>query len=155
MTQEQFTACKSNFLATYGEILCEDSLSAIEKANTPQAFIMLLHEFATFLRYKVLPSAEWARKWFGSDVETLNECGVYLDQTLALEDPQCQSLVLLGTSDVMVTLNKGVHNITLQDESNVRLIVFGVARCTVREKGKGHATEVYCENPKDIKIHKI
>ncbi|MCM1576969.1 MAG: hypothetical protein NC035_08330 [Bacteroides sp.] len=156
MTSYQFELCKKDFLATYGDMLCEESYSLIDKAGTPSDFINLLHTFAVYLRYKVIPSAEWSRKWFIKELPLINSCGVYLDQIAAVKDPDSSSLVLIGNCSLNVMYTRPIkNNITLQDESNVKLIMYGAACCTVREKGTGKTTIINCNKPAQVKIHKI
>jgi len=156
MTTEQFLICKADFLATYKDILCNESTEDIQASQTPVQFIRLLHKFATFLRYKAIPSAEWARQWFKDETQLLNECGVFLDQILSLKDPDERSLILLGTSNLHITYTlPRLCNLTLQDDSTASLLLFNTAHCTVREKGTQHAEIITCNKPATVKIHRL
>ena len=156
MTQERLEACKADLLESYKEDLCEESIEAIQQASTPEQLVRILHQFATFLAYKAIPKAEWARKWFSDETELLNSCGVYLDQKVILVDPEERSLVAIGNTHLSLSLTKAhIWNISLQDESDMVLSTYGVNSAVVREKGTGKTTVLFQSSESKIKIHTI
>ena len=156
MTEEKLKACKEDLLTTYKDVLCDESNDDIRAANNAMCLVCLLHKFATFLRYKVIPSADWARKWFEDEKDLLNQCGVYLDQVAVLINPAETSIVLMGNSEVTLLVNQpDLYNVTLQDASTLHISAADVTSVTVREKGTGTTNIISQGIHSKIKIHKI
>lgn len=156
MKRNKLEACKQDLLSTYKEQLCNESVASIKAAQTPEEFVNILHEFDTFLMYQALPDAEWSRKWFLGEKPLLNKCGVYLDQVVSINNPECRKLILMGDSHVTLTCSTpNIFNISLQECSTLNLITVGVTSVTVREKGTGKANILLRSKQSIIKIHKI
>ena len=156
MTQEQLLLCKQDCLEVYKEYLCEESLDAINKAATPEEFVRILHQFAIFLAYKAIPKADWVRKWFNNEKDLLNQCGVYLDQIVSVNNPKEKSIVLLGMSDMQLLLSDAdIWNVTVQDDSQLKLVLQGVVSCNVREKGTKETQIVYKDRFSRVKIRRV
>ena len=156
MSNNYFEQLKQSFLVTYAADLCEESLADIANAKTVAAFIAVLHKYLHFLNYKAVPTAEWAREWFGRYLDEANANGVYLDQIIALDDTH-PSVVLLGRCVVNAVLVKSKTTcFTLQDESSLSLVTYGTANATVRLKSPQCTCEkIHCSPYSRIKIRRV
>lgn len=133
MNTAYFQRMKQDFLDTYRKDLCEDSLDDIHNANDVDTFIAILHKYLHFLKYKFIPTIDWARKWFLDYTEEINAHGVYLDQIVTITDHPSESVVLLGKcrANVFCTEPKTTY-FTLQDESKISVFAYNYACCVVR-----------------------
>ncbi len=155
MTQDYFKQMVADLKATYKDQLCEESLADIDAAPTLADFIGVLKKYAAFLKYKNIPKAEWARKWFGDYLEEANAEGCYLDQRIYLQNPQIP-IVLFGdcAANLMIQEN-GLYSITCQDNS--QLFIFAMSPCFLRVRLKDGSTahKAYIHKKAQVKIRKV
>ncbi|MBR1809610.1 MAG: hypothetical protein IJ776_09535 [Paludibacteraceae bacterium] len=155
MTQDYFKRMVADLKATYKDQLCEESLADIDAATTLADFIGVLKKYAAFLKYKNIPKADWARKWFGEYLEEANEQGCYLDQRVLIQAPQ-QPIVLFGDSVANLTIaENGLYSVTCQDNS--QLFIFAISPCVlrVRLKDESIAHKAYIHKKAQVKIRKV
>ncbi len=157
MNNAYFQRLKSNFLDTYAADLCEESIEDIQRATDVAAFIAVLHKYLHFLNFKSVPTADWAREWFSDYIDEANANGVYLDQIVALNNPDNDSIVLLGHCNVNVILAQPKTTyFTLQDDSRLSIVAYYSTCCKVRLKGTESKATVLHKSPyANIKIRKI
>lgn len=159
MNKNYFERMRADFLAQYGNSLCEESLDEVAGAQDLKTFIILLHRYMHYLCYKqmTVPTVEWVRKWFADYKVELNENGIFLDQIAAIENPTTDSVILFGASNINVILAKSqTIEFTLEDNSQLNIVAYYSAYCNVRLKGAESKATVIQKSPQSkIKIRKI
>jgi len=157
MTNEYFQQMKVSFLEAHSPYICEESREQIEKAQTLEQFIGILHRYVHFKFFDQVPSLEWAQEWFGNYLPEANACGVYLNQIATVDNPKRDSFILLGKCHLNAILVRSqLFFFTLRDESELSLITYGSANATIRLKGdKAGCRTIHKSLYSRIKLHKI
>lgn len=154
ITQEKYHEMRADFIKTYGEVLCAESLKDIESANDAGEFIDVLHKYSVFNNYKPFPDVDWARKWFAGEHEFINAHGCYLDQKVAIDDLQ-GNMIIFG--DCYITcriLKPQIYHIILQDTATLNLLIYGTAVVYVKQKGESNVQVIWKDRYSRLKIRK-
>lgn len=155
MKSEYLAAMKADLLETYKSDLCEDSIEAVQKAQTLQEFINVLHTYSAFLKYKSIPKIDWIRKWFTDHRNEAEQYGCYIDRIVSITNPT-QPIVAFGTSNISLVINKaGVYNITLHDDTYCSIVAYYTSMVRVRQKDNSQVHVLHKSNSSIIKIRKV
>lgn len=155
MKSEYLAAMKADLLETYKSDLCEDSIEAVQNAQTLQDFINVLHTYSAFLKYKSIPKIDWIRKWFTDYRNEAEQYGCYIDRIVSITNPT-QPIVAFGTSNISLIVTKaGLYNITLQDDSYCSIVAYYASMIRVRQKDNSQAHIIHQDNRSIIKIRKV
>ena len=155
ITQEYLEAMKADLLTTYAEDLCAESHIDIANANNVAAFISVLDKYTAFLKYKSIPTVEWARKWFDNYKKEAEECGCYLDVVRTITNPSTP-ITLFGTAQVVLVVNEPhIFRVTTQDDSQLRISAYGTCAVNVRQKDNSKVNILHKDNSSIVKIRKV
>lgn len=157
MTQEYFDNMKADLLDVYKDQLCEESISAIQSAQTIGEFIGLLSKFSAFLNYKSIPRIDWVRKWFNEReyIRIAKENGVYFEGVHTISNPN-RPIVVMGNANVLITCATAhSYVITLQDDCKCELATFCACSVSVRQKDNSHFVVSHKHNLTKVKVRKV
>lgn len=159
-----FDKLKEDFLAAYGDTICEEARVEIEQSiNIKEAFAVL-HKYLVYLRDRQIPDVGWLRKWFSEDKKTLNECGMLLDQTTIVHNPAYhlqnrpnqRSIICYGDSSVTFVLDDtAFYHITTQDHAVARVIARGYSICHIIAKGRSSGELLLKDETAKVKIKEV
>ena len=146
---------KADLLETYKSDLCEDSIEAVQNAQTLQDFINVLHTYSAFLKYKSIPKIDWVRKWFADYKDEAEALGCYIDRVVSVTNPTTP-VIAYGRSNISLIVTKaGLYNITLQDDSYCSIVAYYASMIRVRQKDNSQAHIIHQDNRAIIKIRKV
>lgn len=155
MKSEYLAAMKADLLETYKSDLCEDSIEAVQNAQTLQDFINVLHTYSAFLKYKSIPKIDWVRKWFADYKDEAEALGCYIDRVVSVTNPTTP-VIAYGRSNISLIVTKaGLYNITLQDDSYCSIVAYYASMIRVRQKDNSQAHIIHQDNRSIIKIRKV
>ena len=155
MKSEYLAAMKADLLETYKSDLCEDSIEAVQNAQTLQDFINVLHTYSAFLKYKSIPKIDAVRKWFADYKDEAEALGCYIDRVVSVTNPTTP-VIAYGRSNISLIVTKaGLYNITLQDDSYCSIVAYYASMIRVRQKDNSQAHIIHQDNRSIIKIRKV
>lgn len=139
LTTEEFEKAKLELFSDFPDIMCSAGAEDIRNAHTISELASVLHKHAVYLRKIDFPSTEWLRKWFSDDIYELNANGIYLDQTTAVKAGSERSIMLFGTCDIRLEVDrKECLFVTACNDSTIRLVAksFSIVFCVLKDKSR-------------------
>ena len=155
MTEEKFISMKEDFLHEYQEFLCEESLVDIDAAHTVSDFIDILKKYMTFVTCKPFPTSEWVRKWFITEIDEINKCGVFLDQQCQLYNP-IDHVICFGRCAIEAHFSMpDIWNFMLYGYSSLMVFTHCTCQVNVRTKDNSIALAGLKHKGSIIKVRKV
>lgn len=153
MTNDYYANLRADFVNTYKDELCEESLSLINKADTVEKFINILHLFIWNINVKPLPRHKWVKKWFINHLSLANSQGCYIDQIVSVTNPTCESIVCFGNTSLSLVITKPCSlSISLRDDSTLSICAFPVCLIKVRTTDTSKVNILHKSRHAHIKI---
>lgn len=154
MTHERFLEIKHDFVDKYRDMLCDESMEDIACSYDWPSFVAVLRKYMAFNNYKPFPDAEWARKWFAADKQSINEEGIYLDQMVNVKNPDKYIMCYGDCTGVITITEGGRHYVMLQDKSSINLFMNSQAVVFVKLKGDARVWEMMKAKGSILKVRK-
>lgn len=153
MRREKYKEIRDDLFTKYGEFLCEDARQDLNAATNIYELVNVLHKYVWDIWKKDFSGTRFIRKWFADELEVFNACGCYLDQNIALTDPDKKSIICFGRCYLTVILSKPtITHFLLQDNTNMNLCTFGTCTADIRIKNAAKCQVLNKFNTSRIKI---